>query len=108
MIKAKSGIVEIKEKFTSVGVKILDSKSRVVLGDKLKKILSKRMKVDAFEVLIGEEGDVLLRPVANIPSKEAWLHQNPKALKQVVQGLTQAKQGKTQKVVDLDQFIKGL
>ena len=108
MIKAKNEIIEINEKFTSVGVKSLDSKSRIILGDKIKKILLKKIKVDAFEVLVGEQGDVLLRPVANIPSKEAWLHQNPKALRQVIRGLTQANRGDLKKVVDLNQFINDL
>lgn len=108
MIKPKSQIIEVSEKFRSVGIKFLDSKNRFVLGDKVKKALLKRMKVDAFEVLIGEEGDVLLRPVANIPSKEAWVHQNPKAMKQIVEGLIQAQHGQVEKVVDLEKFVDDL
>ena len=108
MIKIKNELIEVKEKFRSVGIKFLDSKNRFVLGDKVKKVLAKRMKVDAFEVLIGEDGDVLLRPIAHIPSKEAWVHQSPKVFQQVLEGLTQSAQGQTKKVVDLEKFIDHL
>ncbi len=108
MLKVENGIIEITEKFTSLGIKSLDSKDRIVLGGKVKKTLSKKMRVDAFEILVGEDGDVLLRPVASIPSREAWIHKNPKALKQIVRGLKEAKKGQIEKVVDLNEFTHRL
>ena len=106
MIKLKNGIVEIHEKFASTGVKTMDSQSRIALGEKIKKIFTKR--ADSFEVLVGEQGDVLLRPLASIPSKERWVHQNPKVLKQILQGLKELKDGKLRKIIHLDKFLKDL
>jgi hypothetical protein len=100
--------IKINEKFIPVGTRLLDSKNRVGLGDKIKTFLSKKMKIDAFELFVGEEGDVLLRPLANIPSKEAWIFENPKILKQVTKGLKEAADGKVEKITDLDEFLEKL
>jgi len=98
----------VKEDFVRVDIKPLDSKNRINLGDKVKKVLLCKMKVDAFQIFVGEEGDILLRPVVNVPSKEVWLFKNPKALKAVKEGLKEAKAGKIEKVLDLDEFIENL
>lgn len=98
----------IKEDFVPVDIKPLDSKNRINLGDKVKKVLLHRMKVDAFQIFVGEDGDVLLRPVVNVPAREAWLFKNPEALKAVKDGLKEAKAGKIEKVLDLDKFIENL
>ena len=98
----------IREDFVLVDIKPLDSKNRINLGDKVKKVLLRKMKVDAFQIFVGEDGDVLLRPVVNVPAKEAWLFKNPGALRVVKKGLKEAKAGKIEKVLDLDKFIDNL
>ena len=108
MISLKKKMVSVHEKFKPAGVRYLDSKTRISLGDKLTKVLLQRMKIDAFEILVGEQGDILLRPVAHLPSKESWIYQNPKVLKQVLDGLNEAKEGKMDKVVDLEKFLNDL
>lgn len=97
--------INISEKFKAIDVKTVDSKNRINLGEKILRFLT---KADSFKVFIGKEGDILLRPMVNIPSKEAWLFQNPKVLNQIRQGLIEAQQGKTQKIEDLDAFFESL
>ncbi|MBL7130789.1 MAG: hypothetical protein ISS45_05250 [Candidatus Omnitrophica bacterium] len=104
-MKTKEGILNgINEEFKAIGVKSLDSKNRLNIGEKILKY----MKVDAFKVFIGKEGDILLRPMVNIPSREAWIYQNPEVLKQIRQGLTEAQQGKIEEVKDLGEFFESL
>ena len=99
----------IKEKFKSVGVGSLDSKKRITLKDKvIKEPPLDRMEIDAFEILVGDEGDVLLRPMTNIPSKELWIYQNPKVLKRIQKGLQDARAGKVKEVKNLKKFLKSL
>jgi len=99
----------VKEKFKSVGVGSLDSKKRITLKDKvMKEPPLDHMEIDAFEILIGDEGDVLLRPMANIPSKELWIYQNPKILKRIQKGLQDAGEGKVKEVKNLKKFLKSL
>ena len=107
-MKTMTKTITIKEEFMPVDTKVLDSKNSIHLGEKLKKLLFGKLKVDAFQVFIGKGGDLLLRPAANIPSREAWLFQNPSALEKVKSGLKDVAQGKIKHVSDLDLFLAGL
>ena len=98
-----------KEKFTSIGYTTLDSKNRVTLGNRvMEKAPLGRMEVDAFGILMGSEGDILLRPMANVPSRELWIYQNPKVLKSIQNGLQDAQEGKITEVKDVKEFLKKL
>ena len=99
-------VVNIKSgKFKEIDVKGLDSKNRISLS---KKVLKFFKKVDAFKIFVGKEGDILLRPMVNIPARESWIYENTKALSQVRQGLAEARAGKTEKVNNLDKFFENL
>ncbi|MFW6130258.1 MAG: hypothetical protein ACOC56_03665 [Atribacterota bacterium] len=102
-------IKEIKERFVRKDIKKLDDRNRINIGtDIVKKIKNLFKKVDSFEVFLGEDGDILLRPSANIPSKELWLYQNPKALDMVRKGLKEAKEGDVIQVDDVDEYLEDL
>ena len=98
-----------EEKFKPAGSTTLDSKKRITIG---KKILEeeplKSMEIDGFEVFIGDEGDILLKPLVNIPSRELWIHQNPEILKSVQKGIRDIKEGRVTRIKDLDKFFKNL
>lgn len=99
----------IKEKFKSVGSSSLDSKKRITLGNKImKEIPLNHMEVDKFEILVGEEGDILLKPMAHIPSRELWIYQNPKVLSRIQKGLRDAQEGKIKEVKNLKKFLNDL
>ncbi len=100
--------VSIHEDFIPVDFKTLDSKFRILLGDKIAKLISGKMKIDTFQVMVGKEGDVLLRPTTHIPSREAWLYENPSALAMVKKGLAAAKDKKSQKISNLEEFFDSL
>jgi hypothetical protein len=102
----KKRVVEIKELFMYVDTRPLDSKHRLTLGSKLQKLLSGRLKFDSYQVFLGKEGDILLRPSVSIPSSEAWVYSNPEAMSKIRQGLKEASEGKIQKVDDLESFLK--
>ena len=107
-MKSTSPIINIHEDFFPVETKALDSKNRVTLGDKVKKVLENRMKIDAFQICIGREGDILLRPTTHIPSREAWLYKNSKAFEKVKKGLEDAASARVRKVSDLERFLESL
>lgn len=97
------------EKFKPAGCTTLDSKKRITIG---KRILEEEplrsMEIDGFEVFIGEEGDILLKPMANIPSRELWIYQNPDVLKSIQRGMKDIKEGRVTKVKDIDKFLEEL
>lgn len=109
MTKYKDNEQLIKERFKLVGVSTLDSKKRITLRNKvINEPPLDDMNIDAFEILVGSEGDILLRPMASIPSKELWVHQNPKVLKSIQRGIQDIKEGRVTKVKNLDKFFKEL
>jgi hypothetical protein len=71
-----------------------DSKGRLTLGEPFAN----------RTVIIEEraEGEFILRLARVIPAREAWLYENPKALKSLRDGLHQARQRKFAKAPDLD------
>ena len=71
-MKSKNGTITIHERFTPAGIRVLDSKKRVTLGDSVPKDL----RIDSYEVLVGENGDVLLRPMIHIPARERWIFED--------------------------------
>ncbi|MBU4343424.1 MAG: hypothetical protein KKG21_05390 [Candidatus Omnitrophica bacterium] len=74
----------------------------------MKEIPLNHMEVDAFKIFLGDEGDILLRPMTNIPSKELWVHHDPEVLKSIQRGMRDIKEGRVTKVKNLDKFFKEL
>lgn len=105
-LQRKKRVVEIKESFMRVDTRPLDSKNRITLGGKLQKLITGRMKFDSYQIFLGKEGDILLRPAVSVPSSEAWVYSNPKVIGKIRQGLKEASEGKTEKVDDLENFLK--
>lgn len=62
----------------------VDSKNRVTIG----KLLSYEY-VRSVQASVLENGDILLKPMVEIPASEKWLYQNKEALESVKTGLAQ-------------------
>ena len=107
-LKNKQEVLEIKEKFIPVDTRTLDSKHRITLGGRLYKLMMSKMKIDSYRVFVGKEGDILLRPAVSIPSSEAWVYRNPEVIGKIRKGLEEAREGKTEKVNDLKEFLDNL
>jgi len=106
--KKKEFIYHTDGKFISAGTRTIDSKSRITIGEKITKLISTQTEADKFQIFFNKEGDILLRPMVSIPFREAWIYQNPQALKSIRQGLAEAKGEKTEKVEDLEEFLEDL
>ncbi len=103
-MKIKNNTITIHEDFTPAGIRVLDAKKRVTLGDSV----SENLKIDSYQVLIGKNGDVLLRPLTHIPARERWIYEDSKTLQSIQKGLQQAQQGKTIKVDNVTKFLENL
>ena len=108
MKTTKKKILNLGEKFIPVGVKTIDSKNRITIGEKILKLITVQTDVEEFQIFYGKEGDILLRPMVSIPTKEAWIYRNPKVLRLIRKGLAEAEQGKTERVENLDKFLRDL
>jgi hypothetical protein len=107
-VQRKKEVVEIRETFMPVDTRPLDSKNRITLGGRLQKLMMSKMKIDSYQVFVGKEGDILLRPAVSVPSNEAWVYRNPEVIDKVRQGLKEAAEGKAEKVNDLESFLNDL
>lgn len=106
--KAPKEAIEVKEQFMPVDTRPLDSKHRITLGGRLYRVVSSKMKIDSYQVFVGKDGDILLRPAVSILSSEAWVYRNPEVIGKMRQGLKEAAEGKTEKVDDLEDFLSAL
>lgn len=70
---------------------VLDTRKRVSLAK-----LLPEYEVCSFRAYT-EEGKIILEPMAEIPAHELWLYKNPQLLREVQEGLQQAKEGKVHK-----------
>lgn len=104
----KKQALEVKEMFMLVDTRPLDSKHRITVGGKLQKLIAGKMNIDSYQVFIGKEGDILLRPAVSIPSSEAWAYRNPEVIGRIRRGLKEAAEGKVEKVDDLESFLRDL
>ncbi|MCK5492462.1 MAG: hypothetical protein KAJ14_05055 [Candidatus Omnitrophica bacterium] len=100
----------VQETFQHLGLTSrLDTRNRIILGQALAilKSLGGR-KIDEFEILISPTGDILLRPRTSIPTRELWIHKDPKAMKILEKGLEDAAKARITKVKDLKKFVAEL
>ena len=100
----RKGTVLLNESFKRVGDVAVDERKRVSLTralESLKEKLGNRGELDAairFGVYVNDAGQVLLSPEASVPMHELWLYRNPEALKMVVRGLEEARDGKSKEI----------
>ena len=106
--KTEAQSIEVNEEFTAYGMKQLDSKDRISLGGKLKKMIGNDMALDGFQVFVGKDGDILLRPSVSVPVNEAWIYKNPEVIGALRKGLEDAKAGRLIRVDYLESFLKKL
>jgi hypothetical protein len=105
----RKGNVLLNERFKRIGDVALDERKRVSLTkalEPLKARLGEKDDLDAgirFGVYVNDAGQVLLSPEVSVPMHELWLYRNPEALKKVVRGLEQARDGKLK---ELGSFAK--
>ncbi|NIA23701.1 MAG: hypothetical protein GWP03_06050 [Proteobacteria bacterium] len=101
--------MEISENFKAFGTVKLDAKNRVTLGTLIKKLKELTdNQINDFKVFIGNNGDILLKPRTAIPIAELWVHQNPKILKEIRNGVDEANNGKIIKINNPDEFFDKL
>lgn len=92
----RNDVLRITDEFRQVCTKTVDDRNRITLGN----LLSGHKRVRLYK---NDSGEVLLQPTVEIPASELWLYQNKEAFKAVQQGLSDASDGKLEKL-DLDEL----
>ena len=83
------------DELEGIGETTADSKERVTLARALKQLRARfgdrKIRFNVF--IEPSTGAIVLAPATTVPLREAWLHDNPKALKMVRTGIAQAGRG---------------
>ena len=94
--------------FELFGESTLDERKRITLT-KAVEVLRERFREEPakihFSIYVNKAGQILLSPETGIPLHEAWLFKNQDALRSVLRGIEQAKEGKLE---DLGSFAKDI
>jgi hypothetical protein len=82
----------------------LIKKIDVLRGNDIGKFVSEG--VTGFEILVQDDGSLVLSPTVEIPARDAWIFQNKKAFASVKRGLEQASKGRTSAdAVDFEKYL---
>ena len=87
----KSNSIHISDDFYEVSTKTIDERKRLTIGEYLRGFKRVRLYQN-------DAGEILVRPVVEIPASELWLYKNKKALQSVYAGLKDAAEGKISKL----------
>ncbi|MEW6667895.1 MAG: hypothetical protein AB1512_22015 [Thermodesulfobacteriota bacterium] len=83
--------LRVEDEFEEIGTRTIDERKRLTLGDLLKDFRRVRLYKN-------ERGELLLKPVVEVPASEVWLYQNKEAVESVIRGLKDAADGRISKL----------
>ena len=87
----QNDILKINDEFQEIGTRTIDNRNRLTLGGLLRNF--KRVLIYKNDL-----GEVLVRPVVEIPASDLWIFQNKEAFKSVQKGLKDVSEGKISKL----------
>jgi len=88
--------IKINDEFQEIDTRTIDSRNRLTIGELAQGF--NRVKLYKSEL-----GEILLKPVVEIPASELWLFNNKEALEDVQKGLKDLSEGKIIKL-DIDKL----
>ena len=87
----QNDILKINDEFQEIGTRTIDNRNRLTLSGLLRNF--KRVLIYKNDL-----GEVLVRPVVEIPASDLWIFQNKEAFESVQKGLKDASEGKISKL----------
>ena len=84
-------VLRVDDEFQEIGTRTIDDRKRLTLGELIKDF--KRVKLYR-----NDRGELLLRPVVEVPVSELWLFKNKEAFESVQEGLKDAAKGRVSKL----------
>lgn len=84
-------VISVNDNFQEVDTKTIDGRKRLTLGN----LLEGFNRVKIYKNLRGE---LLIKPVVEIPASELWLYKNKEAYESVQRGLKDLEEGRISEV----------
>ena len=92
----QNNFIQINDEFQEIDTRTIDSRNRLTVGE----LASGFNRIRLYKNIRGE---ILLKPVVEIPASEIWLFQNKEAFENVQKGLKDFSEGKISKL-DLNEL----
>lgn len=83
--------IKVDDEFQEIGTRTIDSRNRLTVGELVQGLKRVRIYKNRF-------GEILIKPMLEIPASEIWLFQNKKAFESVQRGLKEISEGKISKL----------
>ena len=87
----QNNTIKINDEFAEIDTRTIDSRNRLTIGELAQGFNRVRLYKNKM-------GEILLKPVVEIPASELWLFQNKEALENVQKGLKDISEGKISKL----------
>ncbi len=84
------------DEFQEVAARTVDTKHRITIG----KLIGECKRVKIYK---NRKGEILIKPLVELPASEAWLFNDQEMLESVRRGLNDAAKGNIEKL-DLDEL----
>ena len=84
-------IIKVNDDFEEIGTRNIDNRKRLTVGE----LAEGFNRVKVYKNKLGE---ILIRPVVEIPASEYWLFKDKAALGNVKKGIEDVKEGKITKI----------
>ena len=89
-------INQADDEFQEIATRTIDAKHRITIG----RLIDGYKRVKIYK---NREGEILLKPLVELPASEVWLFKDKKALKSIRRGLHDAADGNIEKL-NLDEL----
>ncbi|MCL4417682.1 MAG: hypothetical protein M1365_13495 [Actinobacteria bacterium] len=87
----KNNTIKINDEFQEIDTRTIDNRNRLTIGELA-------MGFNRVRLYKNTRGEILLKPIAEIPASELWLFQNKEAFENVQKGLEDLSEGKISKL----------
>lgn len=92
----QNDIIKINDEFQEIDTRTIDNRNRLTIGELA-------LGFNRVRIYKNQLGEILIKPVVEIPASELWLFQNKEAFENVQKGLKDISEGKISKL-DLDKL----
>lgn len=87
----QNNTIKIDGEFKEIDTRTIDNRNRLTIGELAQGF-------NRVRIYKNETGEILLKPVVEIPASELWLFQNKEAFENVQKGLKDISEGKISKL----------
>jgi hypothetical protein len=92
----QNDIIKINDEFAEIDTRTIDNRNRLTIGELA-------LGFNRVRLYKNQLGEILLKPVVEIPASELWLYKNKEAFENVQNGLKDISEGKLSKL-DIDKL----